>query len=234
MRLIWSLLLVIGCGDKDGSDTGDEADADADTDTDADSDADADADAGLCGVWSGVVSQGSTWEYDYVGQLTGDATIEVTSVSGSAVEFTSVSHSEAQGSITDSTSVLSYTCDSEGMWLEEIYTDYSGSAAGYKYSGWTETVYDAPILVTPSSLSVGDSWTVDASGVVTTSDGASQPFSTTTTYEAVAEESVTVPAGTYTAIKLVSSIDGSAAASWTAEGVGTVKTDSSELTGYTP
>lgn len=232
MRAIWSLLLITGCGDKDDTAT-EEADADADTDSDADTDADADADA--CTVWSGVVSEGSTWTYDLVGQVTGDSTVEVTAFDGTNLEFTSASTSSTQGSVTDSTSVLDYTCDSDGMWLHGVYTEYSGEAAGYPYSGWSDVVYDVPMLVTPASLSVGDSWTAEGSGTVTTDATGAQAFSTTTTYEAVGEESVTVPAGTYTAIKISGATEGSPPAmSWTAEGVGTVKTDGSELTSYTP
>ena len=70
--------------------------------------------------------------------------------------------------VTDTTSVLDYTCDGDGMWLHGIATEYEGEASGYSYSGWSEVVYDTPMLVTPQSLSVGDTWTAAGSGTITT------------------------------------------------------------------
>ncbi len=52
--------------------------------------------------------------------------------------------------------------------------------------------------------------------------------------EIVGEETVTVPAGTYTSLITITTSSHNATTIWYAPAVGSVQTDSSELTSYTP
>ncbi len=245
-------LLLAACGDKESTDdsaptddtAGDadtDADGDTDTDTDADGDADADADADsdadadpdLCGGYTGVRGVGSSWSWDYTGSISGYQNSRVESISGETVVMAVDSQIVSSGYTSTYDMRTSYRCDSQGFWHTRAEVDYSTVGPDYEYEGSSTTTYSNYLLI-PADPTVGDSWSNTVSGTTTTSEGTSNSFSFTHSGSVVGEETVTVPAGTYTTLRTTSTTDGSSTNIWYAAAVGGVKTDSSELVSYSP
>ena len=239
------LLLAVACGDKPGDDTQAdddtgpvEADTDADGDTDADADADADSDADadldLCGGFTGIRGVGTSWEWNYVNGLDGQQASTVESISGTTVVMRVDSVITASGYTTTYDMRTSYRCDDDGLWYTGSEVDYHTTGPDYDYTGSTVSSYSG-YLVTPADLEVGTTWTNTVSGSTTVVEtGDTNSFSFTSTGQVAAEESITVPAGSYSALRTTITTDGNAATSWLAPDVGTVKADSSELVSYSP
>ncbi len=243
------LLLAAGCGDKEGTDctaapddTDADTDADADTDTDTDADGDADADADtdadadpdLCGGYSGIRGVGSAWSWEYTGAISGYQNSRVSSINGATVEMVVDSQITSGDYTTTYDMRTSYRCDTQGLWYTRNVADYHTVGPSYDYAGTTTSTYSG-YLVTPANPTVGDSWNNNVSG--TTLDGASGETTTytfATSGRITAEETVTVPAGTYTALRTTLTTDGNVSTSWIAPAVGGVKADSTVLTSYTP
>ena len=249
MRTLLPLLLLLAtaCGDKPvddtqaGDDTGPveadtdtDADADGDTDADADADSDADADADLCGGFTGIRGVGSSWEWNYVSGISGHQASTVESISGTTVVLRVDSEISASGYTTTYDMRTSYRCDDDGLWHTYAEVDYHTVGPDYDYQGSTTSSYSG-YLVIPADLEVGSTWTNSVSGTTTVVEtGDTNSFTFTSTGQVTAEEQVTVPAGSYTALRTTITTDGNAATSWLAADVGTVKSDSSELVSYTP
>lgn len=144
----------------------------------------------------------------------------------------------------DSVFTMDGTCGDDGVILLNVpgvSATYSGDSGGSTLS----TTNDDGVTV-PSDIQIGDDWSQTIS-VTGSSDGQVTLSATIeTTYKALGYESVTVPAGTFYALKVEQTgsmtIHGSPAFDthgiiWYAEGVGTVKsgldgTYTSELVSY--
>lgn len=188
---------------------------------------------GVCGAYSGVAGVGTRWEFNYQdGQGGGgDYLIEVTSIDGDRVEqVSSLSMTSADFSYSSETT-SQYRCDGEGMFILSSTTDYTSVVAGQSYSGWTESTFTGAALILPRQLEVGLTWVSDQSYTYVDSSGSSDSFDVTFNFEVSAEEDVTVPAGTYTALRVES--DGAEHGSHYTKGVGFIRSSYFELVRYT-
>ncbi len=230
-------LLGLGCGDKGGDDTG--ASGDAGGDGGGDAGGDGGAGGATCGDLTGIDGVGTAWTYSFDdGNTSGTIHTEVTALDAATGDVVLVSTYEGSGSGYDysSESTGNYRCDADGFWILDQDTSYTVTTTSGTTEGWSTVTYDEPVLLVPNSVAVGDTWTTEATGTVETSTGQTIDLATTTDYEVVAEESVTVPAGTWDAYRIDITADAGTGATttttWIAPGVGTVKTDSTELTAY--
>ena len=235
-----AVALATACsGGDDGklSDT-EASDTDNTSDTDASDTETSDTEGGTpgaCSVWTGVHGVGTTWTYEFTdGSLDGSYTVEITAYDEATgeIEMTSVSEYTASGYDTVSTTVTEGKCDSEGYWNLGLSGTAVTTVSGTDYESSFSTTYDNPVLLLPSGeLSVGDTWTSTSSGT-TSAGGYDTDFSYTTTHEITQEVDIDVPAGSYTTLMVEATTDGTTSTSWLARLVGTVMTDSSELTDY--
>lgn len=234
LLLITALLIPLGCTGKDGS-SGDESDTD--TDTDADTDTDVDADLSDCGTYTGVSGVGTAWTYDYDDSYsTGDSTAAVSNWDASTGTLTMYTTQDNASDFWEnsSTTTSTYTCDSDGLHLVESSTEYENTYSDTTSTGTIVSTYDPPWLVLPRSLDVGDEWTEAITGQTVDSNYGTLVIDYEVSYAVSLEEDVTVEAGDFSTIKLNTSVAGSTSSAWLAADVGTVKTDATELTSYTP
>lgn len=124
------------------------------------------------------------------------------------------------------TETLRYRCDATGAWYEGLRRDWSGTYDnGSTDSGWLEAAFEGYLYFPMDS---SGPWTADWSGTFTDDSGNEVPDARLYTYTPQGEESVTVPAGTYTALKVERDASGTKSLEWYAEGEGLVKTESVE------
>ncbi len=222
--------------DRSEGDADADGDSDSDADSDADGDADSDADADACGPWSAIAA-GRSWTWAYAdGSSTGTQRSTVDSVDGSSGLLTSESDFRYGSSYTMTQSLETlFRCDG-GLIVEESHGSYEGSSSGTPFSGTFDTVYTAGGPQYPLAIAPGDDWTVRYAGQTTSNPGGTSSFDYTSSYEAVREESVTVEAGTWTAMKMTATTDAGGepvtTTSWVAADVGMVKSDTNELTDF--
>lgn len=127
--------------------------------------------------------------------------------------------------------VSRYRCDPDGLWLLSNRVGYEYSYGGQANSGWSEVVYVEPMLSVRAALEVGARWSGEGTMQVTTSQGTAYDQSYTYGFEVVSAPSVTVPAGEFQTLKLVSTEYESE--SWLDAEVGAVRTLSTELVDWT-
>lgn len=127
----------------------------------------------------------------------------------------------------NATETLSYRCDASGAWYEGLRRDWSGTPEGSSTakSGWLEAEFEGYLYfpIDPSGP-----WTADWSGTFTDDGGTEVNDARTYVYTPMGSESVTVPAGTYQALKVERDSSGTKTLEWYAEGEGLVKTESIE------
>ena len=192
--------------------------------------------ADACGGFTGIQGAGTRWDYDYDGEAgVGVFYSQVTNydAGSGAIHISSASETAITGAFTVTTTEADYLCDADGFWLLSLRTDYTATVGGLDYSGFTEVIYLSPALVTPHGLEVGDAWTSSQVGTLINDNGV-YDVNQTVESAVTGQESVTVSAGTYDALVVEATADGSTARTWVAEGVGTVKGEESELTAYAP
>ncbi|MSP54237.1 MAG: hypothetical protein EXR69_01320 [Myxococcales bacterium] len=185
-----------------------------------------------CGSYIAGVGSVLTYGYVNMGATTGSYVLTFTSLDAStgAAVFTTSSSMAASGYTASSISVQNLSCESDGMYVSSVTTDSEIVSGGTPFSDSTVATYDPPMLVLPSSLAAGSTWEMSSS--VTTVGEMSGTGTTTIAQTATvgASESVTVPAGTYDTLPVTfQPTSGAASHSWLAVGVGSVKTDYSEL-----
>ncbi len=225
------------------TDTDADSDTDTDTDTDADSDADTDADPGpACGRYHALHLLGATGVSGFTAYAAGlygyDGTN--TNVTESYDEASGIgvisSYQEASGTsyrYYRSWSETTMECDTTGLWYRSSSTRWEyETSSGYVDTGTLVYAYDTNYLLLPSDLAVGSTWT--ASGGGSYSGDYSGSFTYDVSSLAAASESVTVPAGTYTGLKIQQTSSGVAAEYWVVEEIGTVKNDFLELESWAP
>lgn len=124
------------------------------------------------------------------------------------------------------TETLRYRCDATGAYYEGLRRDWSGTyESGGSDSGWLEAVFEGYLYF---PMDASGPWTADWSGTFTDDSGNEVPDARVYTYTPQGEESVTVPAGSYTALKVQRDAGGTTSLEWYAEGEGLVKTETVE------
>jgi len=218
MRSFWMgvLLLGVGCGDgkdDDGSGflpagtaagTDDTAAGTTDAGTTDAGTTEERPDDGPCPAWLGFTSAGVAWEYDYLEpDLDVDYVVTLDAYSDGAGVLLETQTYDVDGDTHYTLTTTTFTCDDDGFWVLDrtstYTTDPDDDDAAY---AWNEVLYDEPILELPRSLTVGDSWSVFASGVTNSHTGYATKFSLQVEYVADAAESLTVPAGTYDTLRV--------------------------------
>lgn len=186
-----------------------------------------------CSAYGGALGKGATWTYAYADAQgnTGTTISEVASRDSSDGTLTmemSSDYTYTNLQNYHSEYVGQYHCSPDGWFLDHAESSLSYSANGQKYRYQTETIYDQPYLILPPNPEKGDAWTSEATGTSIT-DGTEAPFQISSDCELKKPEAVQVEAGDYTALKEVCTSSGTSYNSWLAEGIGVVKTDSTEL-----
>jgi hypothetical protein len=235
-------LALLACGDKDDNALVPASPSSSDDGTGDGGGDEIDSDLyGLCGPYAGVEKVGSAWEYRYDGERDGSYTVEATSWdgdSGALILETSSDYFQDGVHIVSATAG-EYLCDDEGMWALSLYTEYTEEASGMVEEGWSRLTFDAPALVLPFTLVDGTSWSTIGEGTAEYSSGVSDTVNLLTESVVEGEEAVSVPAGSYDALRIGSvSYDGvtetTSATSWRSPGVGVIKDAVSELVRYDP
>lgn len=199
--------------------------------------ADDTAASAVCGDWSGVQSESSTWIWTLqVDTTTADLTTHVVSLDSAGVTLESAYayHTIYVDSTNDETAV--YRCDADGLWeLSSTATsDVTNSEAGETVNTKV-TTYETPFLVLPAALAMGDTWQATATGTVEESaTGATHAFDYTSNATVADEIDVSVAAGDYRALRVDREEVGATLQSWYAQGVGLVAADDRELRSYSP
>jgi hypothetical protein len=199
-----------------------------------------DEDGGLCPTWTGIV-EGAVWTYqstDEAYAYSGVRTYDTATV----VELDDDGNWEIEDDETmdDSTSMQDYAgtmvtyghCDADGSWWDLRYAEGTWTQDGEEVSAWNQTDFgELPLLVVPTDLSDGDTWSVDVDMHLTDSNGGDASQEGTYNFTATDIGTVDVPAGSYHTI----AIDwGGAYTSFEGEGVGDIGDDVAwELTSYT-
>ena len=122
-----------------------------------------------------------------------------------------------------------YRCDDEGVWILGQELDQTTVNAGTTSEYFGETVYVEPGLVAARSVKAGDSWEYRYTYESTDNYGNNNTYSDALTYAVGAKESVTVPAGTFSAWPVTYVVSGETYGYLAAEDVGSVKSDAIEL-----
>lgn len=184
------------------------------------------------------VVNGATWTY----QITVQENAPATATHSMAVVEDGSFTLTVQGD--DSTFTLEGTCGDDGVILMNVpgvSATYSGEAGGSTLS----TTNDDGVTV-PDDIQVDDDWSQTISVVGSSGNEVTLSATIETAYKALGYETVTVPAGTFNALKVEQNgsmiITGSPAFEthgfiWYADGIGTVKsgldgTYTSELVSY--
>jgi hypothetical protein len=180
-------------------------------------------DAGPCGAFA-AYADGRWWTFAYDdGNMTGEWTTTVTEFDGSSGVTVTEGEYDGAGYWQTMVTTTEFTC-SGGPVTTRIVTEYEGESNGYAYSGRSVTTYEDPEASMPTDIAVGDTWTVRFRGTTRTEGADPYDFDTTVSYEAADEDTISVEAGEWSALQIVStSEDGTDSAQWTARGVGTIK-----------
>jgi len=239
-----------GGGDGGGGDGGNGGDSGSGSDTgttgdtggDSGGDGGGGADTNPCPAYSGA-EEGRWWSwesseaYERETGFTGGWESEVLAWSGdttqASFEIRTVSSYVVTG-IEDyvSESVVTYTCDGDGLTISAVDTSYSYAVSGTPYSGWSNTTYNPPWVSVPGGLQVGDRWSVDTTAEVVDHMGTETTYSYRADLEVVVEASRTVPAGTFTTLVVENTSDGYTSTYWTDADLGSIEVYSGVLVDY--
>lgn len=105
-----------------------------------------------------------------------------------------------------------YRCDADGLWLLSYRLDYSYSINGQPNSGWVQSDLSEPMLMLRPELAVGAHWSGVSRANVTNSAGSAYEQELPYSFEVAGQETITVPAGRFSTLKLVQ--DDGAAVFW--------------------
>jgi hypothetical protein len=249
------LLVLLACNGADDTDrnppgprgTDGDADTDTDADSDTDTDTDSDPDPSKCPVYTGLRDAGRTWswrstaafvaENDFSNTWTNSlVTLEPKGDHADVSVFTDgVSDIDNVDEATFETTVT-MRCDIDGLWLLSTDFSYRYVVFGIEDDGFVNTTYSSPELVWQRGATVGSSWSTPSEGTTTSSEDGTSSFANTMDYVVAAEVQTTVPAGTFTTLRVevTSSADGKTSTSFVDRDLGSVLTDVGELTGSNP
>ena len=142
------------------------------------------------------VVNGATWTYAVTNSVNGGSTSNSAITAVAADSFTLAVKSSA-GNWTET-----WSCNKDGL----LQLQNNGGALGGTISGpdgtATITTTANTGLTLPANIKPGDSWTQRTDYSLTSTVGVSGTSTTTYTFTAVGAESVTVPAGTFTAMRV--------------------------------
>ncbi|MFT5587692.1 MAG: hypothetical protein ACI9VR_005305 [Cognaticolwellia sp.] len=163
---------------------------------------------------------GVDYDFSYTATV---ATPTVSDDNETLIEVTQISTQVGGGwAQYNATETLSYRCDATGAYYEGLRRDWSGTPEGStSRSGWLEVEFEGYLYFPMDS---SGPWTADWSGTFSDNNGNVVPDARIYTYTPMGEESVTVPAGTYQALKVQRDADGTLSQEWYADGEGLVKT----------
>jgi hypothetical protein len=127
----------------------------------------------------------------------------------------------------NATEVLRYRCDATGAWYEGVRRDWSGTpqGTGTPTSGWLEAEFKSYLYFPIDS---SEPWIADWSATLIDDGGTEVNDARKYHYAPKGVESVTVPAGTYQALKVERNSSGTLSYEWYAEGEGLIKTETVE------
>ncbi len=155
------------------------------------------ATSGACSNPYQPVSTGAAWTYDLHSSATGDSTYTdtISSVTSDGYSVTS--------SFEDLTKIIPWSCTAQGL-VALQYTNAPGtiSNGGIQFSVETTSVRGVTF---PASIALGDRWSqrYSLSAKLVSSQGSgSGRGSVSTSYRALGNEDVVVPAGTFSALKV--------------------------------
>jgi len=155
-------------------------------------------DTGLCSNPLYPVKQGATWTYRSTGSLSGDFSFTDTITAVHEDGFTLSSQ------VDGTTLTQEWVCKPEGL---ASLTFGSGTAAGISTSGVKMDLTSSNVqgVILPKTVSAGDLWpySLDFEGNMEYSGTSVDTQGTASfSFNALGEESVTVPAGTFNALKI--------------------------------
>jgi hypothetical protein len=160
---------------------------------------------------------GSTWTYlATTNTQTNDTTQIITQSSSTAYSLKSG---------VSSYHLFDFELMSNGIWGQTKDTWYTGGTVQYTVT------YTPPLPHEPSAWNIGTHDTGTITSTLNSSTGTQQTASDHFDMTVVGFESVTVPAGTFNALKVAYSYDGFTSDAWFVDGVGIVKSINSGL-GY--
>lgn len=202
--------------------------------------------SGPCPSWMGPLVEGTRWQY-YGSTTTNGATYTSTSTTtvgkvtktADGATFTSETVTDATTSGTvsgtqKSTITSQQRCDAKGAWIVSQQSVTQSNYNNTVTNTTATTTYDGDgYLVVPPTLKAGDTWSRQVKGTTTTS-GQAYPFAYGQSAVVKASGPVTVKAGTFQVLEVATTVTPAQGApttssSFLAEGVGAVKTSSSEL-----
>lgn len=196
--LILSLALA-ACGDKDG-DTG--------INVDTGGDGGAGDQVGPCGPWTMFWQVGAEWTWSLDPSYTKES-------GASGFWSTRVVDSEVWAGVLvyrvqenldfdvegwdkwEEQVEYRYVCDANGLQLLQMEGIYEHEQGLNEESDWWAAEFDEPKVVVPYDISVGDTWGFSDSFELTYSNSSGTRIPLELRFEAVAETTVTVPAGTF-------------------------------------
>jgi hypothetical protein len=169
-------------------------------------------------TWTSNVSFGqlSTAQEDTITDVGTDAFLVETKAAGTSV-------------------VVTWTCTADGvLWLQ---TDGGMFSAVSQDATWSTNSFSGVTI--PKEIQPGDTWSSSQEMTASDANGNSQTFTINANYQAVGIESVSVPAGTFDAMRIdfVMTFTGADAESsfefsdWFVENVGLVKSAAQQITG---
>jgi hypothetical protein len=195
-----------------------------------------------CPVWASISPEGSvrsfqtTSSYESSTGVASQYVSEVVSITsdGDGVEVLLVvdgqSQSESWESYTYQTTSI-YRCDRQGAWAVSSAVDSTLVQGGVTVESSAETVYTDSFIM-PLNLELGDRWQSVFSGTTTTSAG-SQSFSNAIDSEVTATDTITVGAGSFSALVISETFeDGRRSDYRVADGPGFLLSEEFELVGY--
>lgn len=142
------------------------------------------------------VVTGATWTYAVKNNVSGPSTSSSAITAVAADSFT-LDIKSPTGNSTEM-----WSCNRDGL----LQQQYRGGAAGATFSGPDGTATITNVvntgLTVPLTIKPGDSWTQRTDYSLSSSGGVSGTSTTTFTYRAIGTESVTVPAGTFDAMRV--------------------------------
>ena len=197
----------------------------------------------VCPSFTGMTREGVAWTYgpsdSFAGEgwtgedhyflnamstSTDDGSLSITIDNASTLEQAGLKY-EANGSSW-------YTCDERGLSIRSRHSltcdvPMSGPCTLFDAS------YDPPLLFVPSDLHDGSTWSATTTATIQGNTG--EALVEARTYDSVATATtITTPAGTFDALDVASTREGSTTHSYLAAVEGTVATDEYVLQEYTP